>query len=457
MPRGLDDGPAGLDGGVDDARELDVLPAQHDLPARHAGDLHEVLDEAPEVPDLALDDLASPPRVVRRRGRRLEELRGDADRGERVAQLVRERGEELVLAPVGEAQGLLGLAPVEELTDVGADRRHGGHESGVRLLDVAAEELHDRHGLAAAADREGRPAAQAVHLRGASARKVRVPGDVADPLGIAAGPDSSRQPHPAVEPRRARRPLEVGHGPRASRPEGDAANASVFLRDRPERARVPVQPLADRAQDLRGRIARRGPAEEPRDRELGHAAPLRPLPVGEMGADLILANAGPKRGLGRRDQRRDPRRALEQSHVAERLDGAQHGLGARAGGRQEQDRQVRPGRLALHELGEPAASPGDRLLGDEERARAPLELREQRLGAAHVHRGDARPAEDAPDQLGIPGRRPEDEDPPLELGAGIRAHGSGRRTSGSRAASTGTPVRMPRYSRSGSPSRMPPA
>jgi hypothetical protein len=63
------------------------------------------------LPKLALDDAA---RVLvdRRVLGELHDLQRVADRRQRVAQLVGERGEELVLAAVGVAQRLLGDAPL---------------------------------------------------------------------------------------------------------------------------------------------------------------------------------------------------------------------------------------------------------------------------------------------------------------------------------------------------------
>ena len=56
-------------------------------------------------------------------GRVAEEVDGVADRGQRVAQLVREQGEELGLAAVGLAEGVLHPLPLGQVDEEGEDRR----------------------------------------------------------------------------------------------------------------------------------------------------------------------------------------------------------------------------------------------------------------------------------------------------------------------------------------------
>jgi hypothetical protein len=62
----------------------------------------------------------------------LEQREAVAQRRERVAQLVRERGEELVLAPVGGTQRLLGAAPLDHLA----------LQRPVRRLDLVGAATH---------------------------------------------------------------------------------------------------------------------------------------------------------------------------------------------------------------------------------------------------------------------------------------------------------------------------
>ena len=80
---------------------VDAFAPQCDLAARDPGDVHQVFDEPREVRDLTMDDVPCPSRVVVSRVRRAENLLGAADRRQRVAKLVGERGQKLVLAPVG--------------------------------------------------------------------------------------------------------------------------------------------------------------------------------------------------------------------------------------------------------------------------------------------------------------------------------------------------------------------
>ena len=77
------------------------LAAQIDVAARDARDVQQVVDQPREVLHLPLDHVARPGEL--RIGQRApaHDLDRVADRRERIAQLVREHGEELVLVPVG--------------------------------------------------------------------------------------------------------------------------------------------------------------------------------------------------------------------------------------------------------------------------------------------------------------------------------------------------------------------
>ena len=57
VPRGFDQRPARLDGAAQHRAQVDGLLAQLDPAARHARDLHQVVDEPHEVVDLALEHL----------------------------------------------------------------------------------------------------------------------------------------------------------------------------------------------------------------------------------------------------------------------------------------------------------------------------------------------------------------------------------------------------------------
>ena len=88
----------------DHVAQVDTLAAQLDLARGDARDVEQIVDHAREVRDLALDD-APLARIGRLVAPRHDLERGD-DRRERVAQLVAEHGEELVLGAVRD----LGLA-----------------------------------------------------------------------------------------------------------------------------------------------------------------------------------------------------------------------------------------------------------------------------------------------------------------------------------------------------------
>ncbi len=98
--RRLDQRAARLDGALEHRAEVDGLLAQLDAAPRHARDLHEIVDEPDEVVHLALEHLVDLRGGGRVEPRRAQDLQAVANRRERIAQLVSERGEELVLAPV---------------------------------------------------------------------------------------------------------------------------------------------------------------------------------------------------------------------------------------------------------------------------------------------------------------------------------------------------------------------
>ena len=82
--------------------------AHLDHAARDARDLEQVVDQAHEMVHLALHDVCD----LRRRGigraaRILSRCEAGEQRRQRIAQLVAERGQELVLAPIGVAKRLV--------------------------------------------------------------------------------------------------------------------------------------------------------------------------------------------------------------------------------------------------------------------------------------------------------------------------------------------------------------
>ena len=84
--------------------ELDELGLQLDLAARDARDVEQVVDQPRQVVDLALDDGALALRA--RLAAQPHQLQRRQDRRQRVAQLVAEHRQELVLRAVGALGGL---------------------------------------------------------------------------------------------------------------------------------------------------------------------------------------------------------------------------------------------------------------------------------------------------------------------------------------------------------------
>jgi hypothetical protein len=101
MTARFDQRPRGFDGGIHHGRELDVLAPQRQLPARDTRHVEQIVEQARHVLHLALDDLAAPFYLRFGSIRRARDLRRLADRRERIAHLVRQGREKLVLAPVG--------------------------------------------------------------------------------------------------------------------------------------------------------------------------------------------------------------------------------------------------------------------------------------------------------------------------------------------------------------------
>ena len=124
-----------LDGDADDRFEVDVVLLELELPARDARHVEQVVEQQRHALHLARDDFAAPLALPFVRGIRIEDAHGIADRRQRIAQLVRERGEEFILAAVGFEQRALGVL---EAADVEID-------AGPAL--DAAGFVADRHAL----------------------------------------------------------------------------------------------------------------------------------------------------------------------------------------------------------------------------------------------------------------------------------------------------------------------
>ena len=153
VPAGVHCRPGGLDRARDDRPEQHRFALQRDHPAGDPRHVEQVVDQADQVLDLPLDDVAGAAPVRLAQLLQPQQLHGRADRRQRVAQLVGEHGQELVLAqrrllqrvggalerrrPLGDTVLQLGVQPFQRL---GLPVEIGEH------ADLGAQDLwHDRH------------------------------------------------------------------------------------------------------------------------------------------------------------------------------------------------------------------------------------------------------------------------------------------------------------------------
>ena len=102
----------------------------------------------------------------------------------------------------------------------------------------------------------------------------------------------------------------------------------------------------------------------------------------EMRPCLVLPLAGAQRAAHGAHQRGDANRPLEQRDVAERPRVLSRDLRIGPGTRKQQDREVRPRGLSGEQRREPTVAPRERLLGNHDGGRAPLELERELLQVA---------------------------------------------------------------------------
>ena len=98
-------GRAGLHGALDQCRQAELLGLDHHLALHDARDVQQVVDEPRHVIGLPADHIAGPVHRGLRDVVALHDVHGVADRRQRVAQLVGQHRQELVLAPVGLLHG----------------------------------------------------------------------------------------------------------------------------------------------------------------------------------------------------------------------------------------------------------------------------------------------------------------------------------------------------------------
>jgi hypothetical protein len=146
---------------------------------------------------------------------------------------------------------------------------------------------------------------------------------------------------------------------------------------------------------------------------------LRQLLGREMLSHLVLSAA---RAQGRADGAQDgddPRRALDERHVqrvAERLERAGVAGGALGPARQDDQREVGPRGLSAEGVEQASRVVGrEGLLRDEGRAGALQELRAQLPHPGADLDGEARAEQVAARQVGVPPRRREEQDAPVDI------------------------------------------
>ena len=109
VPLRLDERPGRLDAAVDRVGQLQPLLAKLDLPPHDPRHVQQVVDQPDQVLHLLLHHVPGPRGRLAVAALHAQQVQAAADRGQRVAQLVGEHGEEFVLAAVGVLD--LGIEP----------------------------------------------------------------------------------------------------------------------------------------------------------------------------------------------------------------------------------------------------------------------------------------------------------------------------------------------------------
>ena len=99
-----DGGAVGVDGAVHEAVERRRLPLELNLSRRDPRDIQQVVDQADHVANLTIHHASDPFDRCRRVTRNPDQLQARSNRCQRIAKLMRQHRQELVLAPVGLAQ-----------------------------------------------------------------------------------------------------------------------------------------------------------------------------------------------------------------------------------------------------------------------------------------------------------------------------------------------------------------
>ena len=161
----VEDRTAGIDGRSNDGPEIQGFALDVDQSSRDARHFEQIVHQSHEVADLALHDC----RHLRGDGvleaGQLDQLQSRQQWRQGIPQLVTERGQELVLALIGEAQRFLGARPVLEVpadlvlalarTKCGADgaEKRGDAHRALQQRHVAErpDRFVERSGISAAA------------------------------------------------------------------------------------------------------------------------------------------------------------------------------------------------------------------------------------------------------------------------------------------------------------------
>lgn len=139
------------------------------------------------------------------------------------------------------------------------------------------------------------------------------------------------------------------------------------------------------------------------------------FPLFQVRPGLVLPLAVPQSGASAADQGGDPRRPLQQHHVAQQPHRTSDERGFQVLSREQDDRQIGPGRLTGHPLDEQIRSLDPQpLLGHQQRRRAALQLGDHIRKVATDVRCKAILLEHVPCQCGILGGRGEDQQAAFE-------------------------------------------
>ncbi len=280
--------------------QLHRLAAKLHPAARDARDVEQIVDQADQVVDLALDDLAL---ALAADTAQLHQLDAGQDGSQRVAQLVAEHGQKFVLAAVRLARLLVQARVVD---------RHGGAQAQllghlqIRLLEPAlrggGDERDGAEGAAARGHRhddgraEAEPAQEGLVLAVGRERRQQRLGDVAVKLGAAAGHDAGhahlggrvgRDPAPVLAQTIDLRWIAVGH-------DQLAALLAVGQLDQ--------APVGDARHRQAGQVRQRGLVVERGRQDRAGLGEKRAAAPGGLGlaarAALDVVQAGPLQRLG---------------------------------------------------------------------------------------------------------------------------------------------------------------